>query len=245
MINAHLPLGKNNAVHSAKTLKLAMYTAQLPPAPSTCDWTGKVPSFPMFGNDTAGDCTFAAFGHMIQIWTANAGNLVTPTLDDVLGGYSKLTGYKPGDPSTDKGAVELDVLNFMRKTGIGGHKIRAFMACHSIDDIKHAISLFGGCYFGFALPLSAQNKSSWVVNDIQTVQTQPGSWGGHAVNGAAYDQNTVEVITWGEKLQVSVPFIQAYGEESYAIVTEDWIESDKVSPSGFNINQLMADLELV
>ena len=31
-------------------------------------------------------------------------------------------------PDTDRGAVELDVLRYWRKTGIGGTKIDAFMA---------------------------------------------------------------------------------------------------------------------
>jgi len=245
MINAHFPLGKKKAVHSPKTLKLAAYTVQLPPPPASVDWTGKVPSFPMFANDRVGDCTIAAPGHMEQIWTANAGRMFTPTEDQILADYSKITGYNPQDPTTDRGAIELDVLNAWRQNGIAGRKIRAFMACHGLDDIKQSIALLGGVYFGFALPLSVRNKTSWDIDDSNPAYAEAGSWGGHAVNGAAYDQASITVISWGQKLVVSLPFVQRYCDEAYAIVTDDWIEADQKSPSGFNINQLMADLAVL
>jgi hypothetical protein len=86
----------------------------LAPAPASIDWTAKISSWPMMANDTLGDCTCAAAGHMIECWTANLGDAFTPTNTQIIAAYSATSGYVPGDPATDKGAVELDVLNYWR-----------------------------------------------------------------------------------------------------------------------------------
>ena len=42
-------------------------------------------------------------------------------------------GFRPGDPSTDRGAYALDVLNYWRQSGIAGHRIAAYAA---VDQIR-------------------------------------------------------------------------------------------------------------
>lgn len=176
------PLGKLPPRLDSRTLQLADYlllphdassgqgTAlpakrALAPAPRSVDWTAKVPSWPMFSNDTIGDCTAAAAAHMIQCWTANAGDAVTPTDAQVVAAYSATGHYLPGNPSTDQGAVELDVLNFWRQQGIAGHKIAAYVSFspQNLEHTRQAMNIFGGIYVGLALPLSAQNQDVWDV----------------------------------------------------------------------------------
>ena len=101
-----------------------------------------------------------------------------------------MTGYKPSDPSTDRGAVELDVLRYWRKTGVGGYKIDAFVALEPKNHlhVQAAVDLFGGSYIGLALPVSAQQQKVWSVPPGGPTGTgAPGSWGGHAVVVEAYD----------------------------------------------------------
>src|SRR5260221_7180319 len=65
-------LGKLPAETDVRTLSLARYVdpAVLPPPPATLDLATRVPAWPMYANDRLGDCTTAAAGHMIQVWTA-------------------------------------------------------------------------------------------------------------------------------------------------------------------------------
>ena len=119
----------------------------------------------MFSNDSLADCTAAAAAHMIQCWTANAGDAFMPTSAQVIAAYSATSHYIPGNAATDQGAVELDVLNFWRRQGIAGHKIDAYVSFRpqNFEHTRQAISLFGGIYIGLALPLSAQNQGVWDV----------------------------------------------------------------------------------
>jgi len=177
-----LPLGKLPPRLDSRTLQLTDYLRSpharpseqgtallvkraLPPAPRSVDWTAKIRSWPMFSNDTLGDCTAAAAAHMIQCWTANASHAFTPTNVQVIAAYSATGHYVPGNPSTDSGAVELDVLNFWRQQGIAGHKIDAYVAFNpqNFEHARQAINIFGGIYIGLALPLSAQNQDVWDV----------------------------------------------------------------------------------
>lgn len=181
------PLGKLPSRLDSRTLQLADYlpsprattsgqgtarrreALQLPralgPAPRSLDWTAKIPSWPMFSNDTLGDCTAAAAAHMIQCWTANTGDAFTPSNAQVIAAYSATGHYVANNPATDQGAVELDVLNFWRQQGIAGHKIDAYMAFspQNFEHTRQAINIFGGIYIGLALPLSAQNQDVWDV----------------------------------------------------------------------------------
>lgn len=161
-------LGKLPPRLDSRTLKLAKYLRKgtaLPPAPPAIDWTAKIAAWPMMANDTLGDCTCAAAGHMIECWTANAGDAFTPTSAQIIAAYSAAGGYVAGNPSTDNGAVELDVLNYWRQQGIAGHKIHAYAAFdpRNAECARQAIALFGGAYIGLALPLSAQNQDVWDV----------------------------------------------------------------------------------
>jgi hypothetical protein len=167
-------LGKKPPRIDARTLQLANYLPRqgteaqraraLAPAPPSIDWTAKISSWPMMANDTLGDCTCAAAGHMIECWTANLGDAFTPTNAQVIAAYSATGHYIVGDPATDNGAVELDVLNYWRQQGIAGHKIDAYASLdlhndpHNQDCAKQAISLFGGVYIAMSSALICVQK---------------------------------------------------------------------------------------
>lgn len=243
-------LGKLPARHDARTLQMAQYLAPgaLPKIPSKFDWTGKVRSFGEMLNNQVGDCTIAAAGHLIQIWTANDG--VETILPDstILSAYSAVSGYDPATGDNDNGAVELDVLKYWRTHGIGGHKIQAFVALEPAnhDHVKAASFLFGGCYIGLALPLSAQNQKVWAVpSGGLHGHGQPGSWGGHAVPVVAYDAHGLTVVTWGALQRMTWGFWRAYTEEAYAVLSHDFLGADSIAPNSFDLAQLQADLKLL
>ena len=71
---------------------------------------------------------------------------------------------------------------------------------------------------------------------------KPGSWGGHAVPVVAYDARGVTVVTWGSLQVMTWSFWEAYCEESYAILSADYLTTKKTTPQGFKLQQLQEDL---
>ena len=242
-----MKLGKHAARHDPRTLKLLRYVrAQLPPPKPAVNWSKRVSRWGVMKNNTLGDCTCAAAGHLIRLWTAST---KTVRDEDIIEAYRALSGYQPGKPATDRGAVELDVLKYWRKTGIGGHRILAFVAVEpgEIDQIKTSIELFGGCYIGLELPLSAQKQRVWSVPPSGAKgKAKPGSWGGHAVPVVAYDARGLTVVTWGATKRMTWDFWRAYCDEAYALLSTYWIDAHcGVNPEGFALDQLKADLAAV
>lgn len=216
--------------------------------PPQANYASKVSGWPMMANDRLGDCTCAAAGHMIEAWTGNAKGAPAIVSDtDIVNAYSAVSGYNQTTGLNDNGANELDVLKYWRKTGIGGHKISAFLALEPTNHshIKAAVYLFGGCYIGVALPLSAQDQDVWAVPAGGAKgKGEPGSWGGHAVPVVAYDALGLTVVTWGALKKMTWAFWKAYCDEAYAVLSKDFFNGN-VAPNKFDMAQLEADLKLL
>lgn len=245
-----MKLGKLVPKHDARTLQFDKYlqTAALPKIPASKDWSGKVPQWLMLANDRLGDCTCAAAGHMIMDWSSNASTEIIPTDADVITAYSAVSGYDPSTGENDNGAVELDVLNYWRKTGIASHKIFAYAALQprNHSHIKAAVYLFGGVYIGLALPLSAQNQDIWDIPAGGFAGNgRPGSWGGHAVNICAFDANYVTVVTWGALKKVTWKFLDHYMDEAYSVLSQDFIDSKGIAPNAIDWSALQSDLKSI
>ena len=246
-----LKLGKGTARHDPRALLMAAYVSPtLPPPPPSVNLTTKVKAWGMMENDQIGDCTCAAAGHLIMEWTANAGKkMITPSDKQIVGAYSAVTGYNPTTGANDNGAVEVDVLNYWRQTGIAAHKIGAYVSLEpsNHNHIMDSVYIFEGCYIGMALPVSAQaqvqNHQPWSVPPGgATGDGKPGSWGGHAVPVVAYDARGLTVVTWGALQMMTWSFWEAYCDEAYAILSKDYLTGKKTTPEGFSVAQLNADL---
>ena len=137
----------------------------------------------MMLNDSLGDCTIAGVAHAVQVWTANNGSMVTVPNPTVEKYYEQWDGYVPGQPSTDQGGVELDVLNDWHKQGFDGNPLLAFADPKpaNLTEVRQSIALFGGVYIGLSLPITAQTQEVWDVVPKGGAKAKPGSWGGHCV----------------------------------------------------------------
>jgi len=234
--------------HDTRTLLLANYlpSTAIAPPPASEDYTKKVKSWPMMLNDNLGDCTCACAGHMIEQWTTYAAdNPFTPTDKEVLKAYEAVSGYTPSNPDSDQGAVVVDVLNYWRKTGVGRHKIMAYAALEprNHDQVKDAVVLFGNCYIGVQLPLSAQRQKVWSVPPGGAVgHGAVGSWGGHAIPVVAYDVRGLTVVTWGSLKRMTWSFFDTYCDEAFAVLSHDWINKKGLAPNEFDLAALQQDL---
>jgi hypothetical protein len=252
---SRLKLGRKAVKTDTRTLKLSNYlTEALAAPPPSLDYTKGITSYGMMLNDNLGDCTIAALGHAVQIWTANVGAEVTLPDSVILQGYEKFCGYNPVDPSTDQGGVILDVLTDFKAQGLGGQTVLGFVegTPSNTRELKQGISLFGGVYIGLGLPLSAQAQVGgvWdVVPDDGTGNTVPGSWGGHCIFVPAYTGTNkvlteVTAITWGALQKMTRAFWEMYVDEVAYLLSPAWFGKTG-APNGLNLAQLQSDLALI
>lgn len=236
-------LGKLEVKHDPRNLMLATYiddAVALPAVPAAIDWSQKVATWPMYGNDTLGDCTCAAVGHMEEAWSANAGHANVPPDQAVLDLY-----WATG--KTDTGRYCLDILNYWQSTGFdNGDKLTAFaqIDVKNQPHVEFACWAFGGAYIGVQLPKSAQGqKDEWTVTT--GADAKAGSWGGHCVNLVDYSATGPTCVTWGRLMPMTWEFFAAYCDEAYAAISTDFISASGQNPAGFNLDQLKTDLAQV
>jgi hypothetical protein len=246
-------LGKLPPKEDRRTLKLATYIdrRKLPPPPERRAWSSVMHEpWGSMANDQYGDCTVAACGHLIQAWTAAAqGTPVTLSDEIILDTYARITGFDPRDPSTDQGAVVLDVLRYWRSVGIAGHKISAFASIDLRDarTMETAIDLFGGVYVGLALPKAIDGQDDiWVMPDetVSQADAAPGSLGGHAVAVVDYSPQGLTCVTWGALQRMSWSWWQCFADECFALISPDFVAGNR-APNGFALGDLWADLRAV
>ncbi len=218
----------------------------LPPAPLEIDWTMGVTEWGAMLNDKYGDCTIAAAAHAVQVWSLNTGGEVTIPDEQVLSYYQLWDGYNPEDPTSDKGNAPMTALLAWQNSDLLAHKLLAFadLDFTQLDQVRLAVALFGGVYAGFKLPQTARHQIIWDVDPSAGDLANPSSWGGHAAYIVKYDQHSFTCITWGKLKTMTLNFWQRYADEAHALLSPDWIAA-KGAPSGFDLDQLQADLELL
>lgn len=240
-------LGKKKAKFLRGLPALGKYTLHMASSPMKADWGVCLTNIGQMGNDTLGDCTCAAIGHMIQAWTAmtDADEVILPdaTIIDL---YAKSCGYVIGDPYTDNGGIAADVLRYWYQNPVAGkHSLSGFAAIRPGNraTTRDAIYLFGAAYIGVQLPLSAQT-GEWdrKPDGPLTGNDAPGSWGGHAIPVIAYDEETLTCITWGKLKKMSWNWLDAYCDEGFGCLSKDWINSSGRAPPGFDFATLENDM---
>lgn len=188
--------------------------------------------FPMDGNDQLNDCTIAAVAHALTVYRGLTGKKSILTLPVISKFYYHLTG------GIDSGLVELDVLNYWRKTGVGKEKILGFVTVNPKNHthVKQAIQLFGGVYLGFQVPQHCMQqfdaRKPWTPGPLTK--------DGHAVYAVGYTAKGVTVLTWGNTQQGTWGWWDECVDEAYAILPGEAKARD-FSP-GFDFAQLQSDI---
>jgi hypothetical protein len=209
----------------------------VPAAPAAHSWSQGRSDWGMLGNDNLGDCTAAGCYHLEEIATMETARHFNPSTANVIAFYSASTGYNPADPSTDRGGVEVDVLNFWQTHGIlGRHLIgHATVEPQNVDHVKQGAFLFPGLYLGVALPLNAQTQDIW--DYVAGPGSEPGGWGGHCIVLVDYDETYITVITWGVLKKATWTWFLKYCDEVHAVLPAAWIANAK-SPGGIDVSAL-------
>lgn len=239
-------------------------SAALPAPPDPVDYANKAHWFlsEVLHNDTLGDCTCAGIIHIIGNWEANAGNPINVGPSNALWLYEHACGYVPGDPSTDQGGNEQDVLAFVRANGAGpggGHKIAGFVAVDATNpnEVMQALWLFENVYLGMALPDAWVNPFPSGNGFVWDVAGDPDPDNGHCVVGlggstrarlVGYNSVGVIIDTWGMLGTITWAALAKYcvsgaGGELWTMVGADIIaKANQKAPNGFAFAQLTADL---
>lgn len=243
-----MKLGKKPATSDHRDLKFAKYRIDttLPPRPASFGHEKLVKEWGMLGNDTAGDCVFAGAAHETLLWNAEAGTHTDFHDAVVLSDYSKVTGYKSWDPTTDQGADVRKALKYRQDTGIldaygKRHKIGAYLALEpgNWDHLLEALYLGGAVGIGLDFPTSAMDQfergKPWSV-----VRGSP-SDGGHYVSLVAYRGGKLKCITWGEEQLMTKGFYMSKCDEAWCMFSPEALKNGK-SLEGLDTVQLQRDL---
>jgi hypothetical protein len=199
----------------------------------------------MYGNNIYGDCAFAGLANLRIIMTCHTGKIVIPTLQDVLDAYTAVAGFDQKTGANDNGAAMTDVLEYARTTGLGGHKIIAWAQVDHKNPVhrKLAVDLFGATYVGVQLPESAPQQ--FVMNKQCSFEVVPNSpiAGGHCIIHPGYGRLGGAYVTWANWfVKASTAWEEAYIDEEYVVITDDWINQvTKKTPGGVDLATLIAD----
>jgi hypothetical protein len=201
------------------------------------------------------NCTCAAFYHAVQVWSFNAGgktsaHMLTASDTYVKKLYILACGYDPGRPGEGPGGKAQPVLKYLLKHGAPfgprrRNKISAYIEVdrRQVDDVKRAIDDCGLVYVGFNVPkyLGPQNRHLPKVWDVDPANRR--FIGGHAVVLPGYDEETLDVISWGRFYKMTWKFFGKYVEEVYAIADQAWIAATGKTPGGLTRKELDTQMQ--
>jgi len=257
-------LGRKRPVARCPRFALKNYlTKSMPAPPATCDYTkgAKAALSEMYDNDTLGDCVIAGMAHVVGLMTGSAGK--KPFLysnKEIIGLYSAIGGYVPGDPATDQGCDEQTALNYWENNGAlpphttsktGAHKIAGWMTVDAtnVEECQTAMWLFENLYFGLELPDAWINPAPSASGFTWDVAGASDPNNGHCVVGVGYNANGIVIDTWGMTGLMTTAAVAMYptpanSGELYTVVSQDAISTaTQKAPSGFDWSQLIADFD--
>ena len=223
----------------------------LPPSKPNVDYCTEVASWPMYMNDTLGDCTCAGIGHAIGAWSQYvAGSEATFTDNAIEALYSAVSGYIPGNESTDNGATLQSVLAYMQSTGITdtngkNHTVQAFAQLKetTFAQLDVALQLFGTVYLGINCPQSAEDQFE---QGLWTYVKGSPILGGHCIVLQQIANRPVgdyTIITWGAKVNATKQFMSTYLEEAWVPLSPDWLNAQGDTITGLDVAQLTTDMQ--
>ncbi|PYD47172.1 hypothetical protein [Novacetimonas pomaceti] len=211
----------------------------------------------MLGNDVLGDCTSAGIGNHIRATAALGGFQVDVTTAQAEAFYCLSTGYVPGDPETDNGGVEVDVLTTAQRSGyaVTGQALFPLWGSADPSDLNGVRNIMAGLsavYLGVQLA----GADMWQDGDgnlapVWDTDTPagrgdptPGSAGGHCLLGWDYtgigDTDTVTLLTWGAKQRATWRWVRSRIMEAHGLAWRQLMPATGLAPTGQDWDALVA-----
>jgi hypothetical protein len=244
--------GRLSPDYSKPRLWVEDYMTEEPPTPVyPMNRLTPIKSWPMYLNDQLGDCTIAAYGHMVGAWTQlTYENEIIFSNAGVTSFYSLCGGHVPGRPNTDQGCVMGTVLQNGVTTGLldqrgTAHKLAGYaqLSLANMNNpayLNWALKNFGTVYVGINCPQSAETQYS----NGQPWTYVPGSpnAGGHCIplQQMVAGEFPYQFITWGAVQSANQQFVNMYVEEAWVPIGYDWLKAGKTI-TGVNQAQLVQD----
>jgi hypothetical protein len=254
-MSTSLKYGKLPPEYHRDTLKMSDFlpsVAVMPPPPAKRAWEYAVKTpWQMFDNDKVGNCVIAATLHWIMAATANTKKPALFTTGIALAIYSAITGYDPaqtdsnGNNPTDNGTAWTDMLAYWRDIGIPDtagtiHKILGWGSIGlTLSELNQGLNVFGGLLIGTAVTKSMEDQ--FLAKKTWDAPFSGGVQGLHGIPRLGYGHEGESVITWGAEEQGDLNLYKNY-DEAYAVVTQDFLDTQGKSPLGFDVDALMAAL---
>lgn len=232
--------------HLGRTVQLRDFLAPALAYPEACDLTeGLAPDEDDLGNQSIGLCAIAAPAHKVR-WLDQL-NKRPPRVDTnaVVAQYSALTGYVPGDESTDNGTYALDVFKAWRSSGLFGlAPITAFAQVNYLDreEVAKATFLAGGVFLALSLPkrCAAGDPRDVDIWDVPADGDFGGELGGHMVwlHGSCCN-------SWGRQIVVTPELIAARAYDAFVAFGDDDLLPGGRAFSGLDAAGMMAAIKAV
>lgn len=243
-------LGLKPVVEQTRVMLRSYFTSDLPSVDSLTFPFGHADEIQpeMFMNDTLGDCAIAGSIEEVRLANALRGVTVPFTDQTAVENYSAITGYNPGDPSSDAGTDVHELYDYRKTTGIvdadgNYHKIVAYagLTPGNFGELLIALSLFDMVGIGIQVPdyCEAQFESGqpWhLEHGIHPIE------GGHYIPiVGATDINTAQLYTWGAKQGITDQFYAKFNTVAVVALTDELFTAGK-TPEGVDMQKLAADL---
>ncbi len=214
----------------------------------------------MLGNDVLGDCTAAGIGNHIRATAALAGYQVAVDTDDAVRFYARSTGYVPGNPQTDQGGVEVDVLVTALRAGYVLADQTLFPLWGSVDagdlnGIRNITAGLSAAYLGVRLAQADMWEDAagslapvWdTVTPASHGDPTPGSAGGHCLllwdyDGTA-DTDLVTLLTWGALQKATWRWLRSRLMEAHGLAWRQLLPNGMLAPTGQDWDALVASNE--
>jgi hypothetical protein len=236
-------------------------TSALPTPPATLALAGTNYAYisPQQSNFTLGSCVESAFFYGMGIWTGNAtGTPYLATTAQVTSNYSAITGYVPGNPSTDDGTDPVAALQWYASNATpGGPPIAGALGFDyggvgvaGADQTlaMQGIDLLEGGWLTLGLP------DAWVTA-IPTMATgfvwdvagPANTANGHDVQIIGYNATGIQIVTWDMEGSITWPAVALYVTQSagglgyFLLAPEEVAAASQDAPNGLNWSQLVAD----
>lgn len=225
-------------------LRLVTYLAGLPAAPASWDWEKYAGARRMHLNDTLGDCVVVAVVNLIQTWTGCDAKRALYIADSVIEMvYDKLS-------PNDEGLVIREFLDYMRTTGISGHKIAAHVDVtpSHIESVQQCIYRLGGIDVGWNVySVDMDDFRANIPFGTKKHRSKGSLEGGHSTASSRYTASKkykmlIGIDTWATCIDCTWDWWCDRLMEAHGVVAaKDWTGPDNKSPLGDNLKKLIAD----